>query len=106
MLVGGVGVFVGEAETDQDAWNLEGVVHLGYERDGAAFADEYGFLAETFFERGLSLGENGGVIGRGPRFAGAQHIEFAVDRFWQQLTDLFFNEFGDLVWILVGDQAS
>src|SRR5277367_3567929 len=106
MLVGGVGIFVGEAETDQDARNFEGVVHLGYEGNGATFADEYGFLAEAFFESGLSLCENGGVIRRGPRFTGAEHFEFAGYRLWQQLTDLLFNEFGNLVWILIGDQAS
>src|ERR1700722_1474638 len=106
MLVGGVGVFVGEAEADQDARNFEGVVHLGYEGNGAAFADEYGFLAETLFERGLSLRENRGVIGRGPRFAGAEHFEFAGYRLWQQLADLLFNEFGNLMRILIGDQTS
>ena len=67
VLVGGVGVFVGQAEADQDAGHFEGVVHLGDEGNGAAFADEYGFLAETFFQRGLGFRENGGVIGRGPR---------------------------------------
>src|ERR1700722_16754203 len=106
MLVGGVGVFVGEAEADQDARNFEGVVHLGYEGNGAAFANEYGFLAKTFFERGLSLRENGGVIGSGPRFAGAEHFEFAGYRLRQQLPDLFFNEPGNLVRILIRDQAS
>src|SRR5580704_13234354 len=106
MLIGGVGVFVGEAEADEDARNFEGVVHLGHEGNGAAFADENSFLAEAFFERGLSLRENRGVIRRGPRFTRAEHFEFAGYRFWKQHSDLFFNEFGNLVWILIRDQAS
>ncbi len=53
MLVGGVGVFVGQAEADQDAWNFEGVVHLSDEGDRTAFADEYGPFAKAFFERTL-----------------------------------------------------
>ena len=53
MFVGGVGVFVRQAEADQDAGHLEGVVHLGDEGNRAAFADEYGPLAEAFFQRAL-----------------------------------------------------
>ncbi len=47
MLVGCVGIFVGQAKADEDAGNLEGVVHLSDEGDGTTFANEYSFLAET-----------------------------------------------------------
>ena len=49
VFVRGVSVFVWQAEADQDAGNFEGVVHLGDEGDGAAFADEYGAFAEALF---------------------------------------------------------
>ena len=106
MLVGGVGVFVGQAEADQDAGNFEGVVHLGDEGNGAAFADEYGFLAETFFESGLSLRENAARDRARPTVCRCLALRISSYRFRQQLANLFFNELGNLVWILVRDQAS
>jgi hypothetical protein len=50
MLIGGVGVLVGQAETKQNARHFKGVVHLRYERNGTAFANENGFLAKTFLQ--------------------------------------------------------
>ena len=49
VLVGGVGVFVGETKTDQDAGDFEGIVHLGDEGNGAALANEDRPFAEAFF---------------------------------------------------------
>ena len=63
VLVGSVRVFVGQAETDQDARHFEGVVHLRDEGDGAAFADEHGFFAEALLQRRLGNMENRVVIG-------------------------------------------
>src|SRR5260370_15979578 len=51
VLIGGVRVFVGEAETNQDARHFEGVIHLGYEGNGTAFANEHGLSAEAFLQR-------------------------------------------------------
>jgi hypothetical protein len=79
MFVGGVGVFVGQAEADEDAGNFKGVIHLGDERDRAAFADEDGFFVEAFFESGLSALKNGRMVRGGPGLAGAEDFEFAVD---------------------------
>ena len=75
VFVGGMRVFIGKAEADQDAWHLEGVVHLGDEGNRAALANEHRLFTEAFFERCLSLRENGGMIGRGHSFAGAQHVK-------------------------------
>ncbi len=53
VFVGGVGIFIGQAETDQDAGHFEGVVHLRDERNRATFADEDGALAEALFQSAL-----------------------------------------------------
>ena len=55
VFIGGVGVFVGEAESEQNARYFEGVVHLRDKRDGTAFANENGFFAEAFFQSRLGL---------------------------------------------------
>ena len=49
VFIGGVRVFVGEAEAEQNARHFEGVVHLRYERDGTTLANENGLLAEALF---------------------------------------------------------
>src|SRR5271165_7695877 len=72
VLVGGVGVFVGQAKANEHAGDFEGVVHLGHEGNGAAFADEYGALAETFFQGALRFLENGRLKRSGPGFAGTE----------------------------------
>ncbi len=105
MLVGGMRVFIGEAETEQNARDFKGVVHLRDKGDGAAFANENGFPAEAFFQSRLGLLENGIVIGSDPRFSGAQYFELAMDGLGKKLSNVFFHEFGDLVGILVGDEA-
>src|SRR6266478_4550547 len=71
MLVGGVRVFVGQAETQQNARDFKGVVHLRYEWNRAAFANENGFPAEAFFQSRLGLLEDGIVIGSDPGLSGA-----------------------------------
>src|SRR6267378_605802 len=88
MFIGGVRVFVGEAETEQNARDFKGVVHLRDKGDGAALANE-----------------NGIVIGSDPRFSGAQYFELAMDGLGKKLSNVFFHELGDLVGILVGDDA-
>ena len=105
MLVGGVRVFVGQAETQQNTRDFKGVVHLRYERNGTAFANENGFPAKAFFQSRLGLLENGIVIGSDPRFSGAQDFELAMDGLGKKLSNVFFNELGDLVGILIGDEA-
>ena len=79
VLVGSVRVFIGETETEEHARNFEGVVHLRDERDGAAFPNEDSLFSEALFECALRDFENGRVERRDPRFAGAQHVEFALD---------------------------
>jgi len=106
VFVGGVGVFVGEAEAEEDAGDFEGVVHLGDEGDGAAFADEDGFFAKAFFESRLRGFENGRVERRDPGLAFAEDIEFAMDGFGKELANVLFDEVGDFLRILVGDEAS
>src|SRR5713226_9729706 len=91
-LVGSVSVLVGKAEAEQDARDFEGVVHLGNKGNGAALADEYGLLPEASLQCRLRFLENGCVKGSGPGLAGAEHFEFAGDRFRQQLADVFFHE--------------
>src|SRR6267142_3508880 len=88
MFVRGVGVFVGQTEAEQDAGNFEGVMHLGDERNRAAFANENGLLAEALFQGGLGLQENGGLIRSDPRFSSAEAIKFAMNRFRQQLSNV------------------
>ena len=105
VFVGGMSVFVGQAEADQDAGHLEGVVHLRDERDRAAFADEDSLFAKAFFQRGLRFRENRSLIRSGPGFAGAEDFEFADHGFRQQLADVLLHELGDLLRILIGHQA-
>jgi hypothetical protein len=105
VLIRCVSVFIGEAETDQDAGNFESVVHLSDKGDGAAFTDECGFLAEALFQSRLSLEENGGVVGSHPGFSSAQDVKFAVNGFWEQLSNVFFDEFGNLVRLLIRNET-
>ena len=44
-------------------------------------------------------------IGRDPGLAGAEHFEFAVHRFGQQLADVPLDELGDFLRVLIGHQA-
>src|SRR6266436_6299669 len=105
VFVGGVGVFVGQAETNQDARHFKGVVHLGYEGDGTSLADENSFLAKSLFQGRLSLLENGIVVRSDPRFSGAQNFEFTMDRFGQKLSNMLFHELSDFAGILLGYEA-
>src|SRR6266481_6128632 len=91
VFVGSVSVFVRKAEADQNTRNLEGVMHLGDERDRAALADENCLLAESFFERGLRLLEDGRVERRDPGLARAEDFEFACHRLGQKLADMLLD---------------
>ena len=64
VLVGGVGIFVGQTETDEHARHLKGIVHLRDERNGAPFANEHRFFPKALLKRGLRHVENGVVISR------------------------------------------
>src|SRR5580693_5271973 len=88
VFVGSMRVFVREAEADEHARNLEGVVHLRDEGYGAAFADEDGFFSVTLFESGLRDLENRRFQRIDPRLAGAEHVVLALDFFRQKFTDL------------------
>ena len=105
VLVGSVGVFVGEAEADQDAWDLKSVVHLRNEGDGTALTDEHGLPAKALLQSVLCLLENRIVVGSDPRLSGAQDFELAMDRFGKKLSNVFLDEFGDLLRVLIGDEA-
>src|SRR5258707_577420 len=105
MLVGSVSVFVGKAKADEHAGNLEGVIHLGDERNGAAFTNEDRFFLEAFFQSGLGALKDRSVIGSGPGLSGAEHFKFAFHGFWQKLANMFFNEPGDARGILAWNQA-
>src|SRR6266480_2159538 len=106
VFVGGVGVFVRQAEAEQDARHFEGVVHLRYERDGTTLANENSLSAKALHQRGLCFLENGIVVGSHPRFSGAQDFKLAADRFRQEHSNVFLHKFGDPVRNLVGYQAS
>src|SRR5260370_26540890 len=105
VFIGSMGVFVRQTEAEQDARHLEGVVHLGHERDGTALANENGLLAEAFFESGLRFLENRSLVRSHPRFSSAQDFKLAMDRFRNKLSNVFLHELGDLVRILIGHQA-
>src|SRR6058998_1843239 len=62
VLVRSMGVFIGQAEADQDARHFKSVIHLRYEGDGTALANENCFLAKPLFQSRLGLLENGIVI--------------------------------------------
>ena len=79
VFVGRVRVFIRQTEADQNAGNLERIVHLRDEGNGAAFAYKYGLLAKSLLQCGLGDVENRRVISGNPRFARAQHFEFAMD---------------------------
>src|SRR5438046_8051018 len=79
VLVVGVRVFVGQAETEQNARHFESVVQLRHERNGAALANENGFLAEAFSQGRLGLLENGIVVGSDPGFSSAQNFKLAMN---------------------------
>src|SRR5947199_6052675 len=81
VLVGSVRVFVRQAEAKQNAGHFESVVHLCHERNGAALANENGFLAEAFFQGRLGLLENGLVVGSDPGFSSAQNFKLAMNSF-------------------------
>src|SRR6266852_3760142 len=105
MLVGSMGVFVGKAEADKHARNLEGVIHLSDKWNGATFTNENRFFLEAFFQSGLGALKNRSVIRSGPGLSGAEHFKFAFHRFRQKLANMFFNELGDAPRILAGNQA-
>src|ERR1700730_3171485 len=105
MLVGSVSVFVGKAETDEDARYFERVVHLGDEWNRTALTNEDGLFAKTFFQRGLGHLENGRFVSRDPGLAGAQYFEPAVDALGKKLSDVLFDELGDFLRILIWHQA-
>lgn len=105
MLVGRVGIFIGQAETHKHAGNLKCVVHLRDEWDRAAFADEDSFFAEAGFESVKSFLEDGVRVGRSPRLSGAEQIEPAPYRFGKELADVALHETRDFFGILVGNEA-
>jgi len=105
MFVRGVSVFIGQTEADEHAGNLESVRHLSDEGDGAAFADEHRFFLEAFLQSGLGFLKNRRVVGSGPGLAGAEHFKFAMDGLRQEFANVFFDEFGDALGVLSGNQA-
>ena len=100
MLVRRVGIFIGQTETDENTGDFEGIVHLGDEWNGTAFADEYGFFLEAFFESSLSPLKNRSVVGSGPWLAGAKDFELAVNGLRKKLADVFLNELRNTLRIL------
>src|SRR5437879_9256320 len=67
-----------QTEADQHAGNFKRVVHLRDERDGPAFANEHGLLAETFLQSGDCLLEDRRMKRGGPGLAHAQHFELQL----------------------------
>ena len=97
MLVGCVGIFVGQTESEEDARNLKGIVHLGDEGNRSALADEDSLFGETRFEGVNGLLKNRIRVGRDPRFAGAEHFELIFHGSWQELGDVAFDELDNLL---------
>src|SRR3989449_8489101 len=105
MLVGGVGVFIGQSEPHQDTRHLEGVVHLRDKWNRPSLADEHGFLPETLLQRLQRRFENRMRVRRGPGLSFAEHLELARDRFREQLANVLLDLLGDLVRVLARHQA-
>src|ERR1700736_4324608 len=105
VFVGSVRVFIWQSKAEEHAGNLESIVHLRDERDRTTLANKYRLLAKTLFERGLRLLENGSLKRRDPRFAGAEHLKFTVNRFWQQFANMFLHERCNFTRFLIGNQA-
>src|SRR5712692_7890637 len=105
VLVGRVRVFIGQAEAEQDARHLEGVVHLRDERNRATLADEHRAPAETLLERVVRDLEERVSVRRHPGLARAQQGKLARYGLGQQLADVLFHGARDLVRILVRHQA-
>src|SRR6266853_2077693 len=105
VFIGGVGVFIGQAETNQDARHFKGIVHLGYEGYGTSVADEKSFVDKSLFQGRLSLLENGIVVWSDPRFSGAQNFKFTMDGLGQELSNVLFHELSDFAGILLGYEA-
>src|SRR6267154_3126350 len=105
MLIGSVRVFVRQSETEQNAGRCEGLMHLRDKRNRAALTNEDSFFAEALFQCGLSFFENGISIRGDPGLSRAQDLELAMDGLWQKLSNVLFDEFGNLVRILIGHQA-
>src|SRR5579863_9581600 len=85
VFVGGVRVFVRQAESEQDAWNLERVMHLRDERNRPALADEHGALAEALLERIVRNLEKRVGVRSDPGFALAEDLELHFHGLRQQL---------------------
>ena len=105
VFVGSVGVFIRQTKTDEHAGDFERVVHLRDEGDGAAFSNENGFFTETFFESALGDFEDRRVERGDPGLACAENIEFALYGFGQEFANVFFDEPGDRLRILAGNEA-
>lgn len=105
MFIGCMGVLIGQTKADEDARNVESVVHLSDEGDGAALADEHGFLAEAILEGRLGNVKNGVVISSHPGFTGAEEFKFASDGFGQELANVFFHQLGYFLGLLIRNQA-
>ena len=105
MLVGRVSVLIGQTEADQNAGHFERIVHLSDEGNGTAFANENRLFVEALLERSLRALKNRRVVRSRPRLASTENFEFAVHGFRQKLANVFFDELGDALRILAGDEA-
>src|SRR6202158_113103 len=105
VLVRGMSIFVRQAEAHEHAGNFKRVVHLRDKGNRAAFANKNCLLAEAFFERFDGRLENGMGVGRGPRLAFAEDFKSAGNARGQKLSNIFFNELGDFVGVLIRHYA-
>ncbi len=90
MLVGRVRILIRQPEAQQNTRHFESVVHLRHEWDRASFADKYGALAESFFQRFVRGLEEGVRVRRDPGLALAMHVKLARHGFWQQAREYAF----------------
>src|SRR5690348_2285067 len=101
VLVGSVSVLIRQPKTHQYAGNLECVIHLRHEGNRTSFPNENSLLSEALLERVQRFLENRRRVGGNPRFAGAQHLKFALYRFGKELPDMALHLTRNLFRVLL-----
>src|ERR1700730_11699255 len=82
MLIRSMRVFVRQSASNENARNLEWLMHLCDQRNRSAFANEDRFLAESLFQRCLRLREYRRVERSNPRLSRTQNFKLHLHCFW------------------------
>jgi len=91
----GLGVLIGQTEAEQDAGHLKVMlcVTKGIER----LSNEKRLFCQSFFQGGLGLQKNRGVIRGDHGFPVLKTFKFAMHGLRQQLSKMLLDELGDFV---------